>query len=225
MEESVKAGIVNGIFEAHSVYGAKLLGKVGRIWSKGEKNDVHIDEQGNVSLVRFKDQSNPNKVDFEMMLDPTDGIYKESAEVGVNRAGKVAPSDASRELTAENPKRIEVAQSDAVQKAAVDTRAQKVVENLKGQDAVSIEQIQEQTRFNKTNVEDAVMLLYAAKQVEILPDNSVRFIGGENVKTEKSLFERASEINKPTEPIKLERSPIENEIKTEEVSSSDSLRN
>lgn len=119
---------------------------------------------------------------------------------------------APRELLSENPKRIATAQADAVQKAAIDTRAQKVVENLKNKGAISIGELQKSTRFNKTNVEDAVMLLYAAKQVEILPDNSVRFIGSETITTSKSLFERASEIDKPAEPIELQKSSIESEI-------------
>ncbi len=260
LDQSVKAGIQNALFELLPIAKEKLLNTASRFWSKGVSHDVIIDETGNMSLVKYKSGENPNRVDFEMVLDPTDGVYKESAEVGVNKnkqigrgavaeefdanqAGNVPSNDVAnynrtatanletsqtpRELAAENPRRIEVAQSEAVQKAAVDTRAQKVAENLKGKTAVSIEDLQKATRYNKGNVEDAVMLLYAAKQVEILPDNSVRFIGNETASPSKSLFDRAAEVETPKEPIKLQRSALENETPSSdsEISSSDSHRN
>ncbi len=168
----------------------------------------------------------PKYVDAEIITDPQSPAYKasesarnvtpkENKEVSVK--GEIKTSAAPRELEASNPKRIESPQPEAVQKAAIDTRAQKVIETLKGKDAVSVEQLQKLTKYNKNNVEDAILTLYAARQVEILPDNSVRFIGGETVKAEKSLLERAGEIESPKEPVQLQKSPIENEISNAEV--------
>lgn len=240
-EEALQTAIVSSAFEAVQSYGSKILGKVGRAWNKGKASDITVDESGNVSLVKFDSEANPNKVDFEMVLDPTDGVYKAASEASASRgrqigdgqkidefdamnegntpnnarttAGSFAESGAPRELAAENPRRIETAQPAAVEKLQTDARVQKTLENLKGKDSVTIDELQKSTRFNRQNVEDAVMTLYAAKQVEILPDNSVRFIGGENsLPVAKSLFERAAEIETPKEPIRLSESPLEGEI-------------
>lgn len=239
IDEAVQSGIMNGVFEASNIYGEKLLNKVARIWSKGEAHDVHIDEQGKVSLVRFKSGENPNRVDFEMVLDPTDGVYKASGENApaarqqsetpnsqpptekqpIAVKGEIGETIPPRELAAKNPLRVENPSTEAVQKAQIDTRAQKVSEVLRGKDAVSIDDIAKRARINKNNVEDAVMTLYAARAVEILPDNSIRAISAGNIQTAPvSLYEKAARSIAPTEPIKLNQSSVENEIKTEEDS-------
>ncbi|MCA1623676.1 MAG: 2'-5' RNA ligase family protein [Acidobacteria bacterium] len=195
LEDAFTGGIVGAIFGGS---GAAISGASGR------KPVVNTETAIERSVPRTWD------AEGEVVADDTPAA--QNTPVSPQQTENIIASTPPRELLGENPKRIETAQPDAVQKAAIDTRVQKVVENLKGKPAVSIEQLQKSTRYNKTNVEDAVMLLYAAKQVEILPDNSVRFIGGETAKAEKSLFERAAEIEHPKEVARLEKSPIENEI-------------
>lgn len=82
LPQAVQSGILNVLFDATQHYGGQMFNKVGRIWKEGKPIDVKIDESGNVSLVRFKGEENPNRVDFEMVLDPTDGVYKSADEVG-----------------------------------------------------------------------------------------------------------------------------------------------
>ncbi len=245
IDKALQSGLMNVLFDAAPIVGAKLFGKVGRIWQKGTAHEVSIDDAGNVSLVRFKDQANPNRVDFEMVLDPIDGVYKDAGEVGVNRgkqigsgtpaeefganqAGNVPNNDVAgynrtpnsletsappRELSATNPRRIEAAAPEAVQKAALDTRAQKIVENLKDGKTYTVEQLQRTTKYNKNNVEETLLTLFAARRIEILPDNSVRFIGGnDSAIAAKSLFDRAAEITAPKENVNLPKSSVESEI-------------
>lgn len=226
-EEALNAAIGNALFDFVTTHGggvvkglAGLSGKIIRNWKNGKPVDVTVKADGTVE--RLPQLADKNLVDIEMILDPLDGVYKQKADYAEyqnfgkengtaqpvnNKAPETGniPSNFERldtsvpprELAEQNPSRIDVPMPDAVQRASIDTRAQRIVENLKGKDAVSVEELAKLTKFNKKNLEDAVMLLYGARQVEILPDNRIRFIGGENSAVQpKSIFERAQEANK-----------------------------
>ena len=213
----------NVLFHVANKAGAKAFDKIYKIWNKGEANDVYLDPQGKAKLL--KGEVEPNYVDAEIVSDPKSLAYKasenakriggtvENENVG-NRGNRIEGNqEAQRSLAAENPRRIDVAQPEAVQKVAVDTRAQKVIENIKDGNTYTAEQVQKATRINAKNLDETLLNLYAAKAIEINPDNSFRFIGGENAATgNKSLFERAGEVEAPKENITLPKSSVENEI-------------
>lgn len=234
LNKAVQAGIMNALFEGVQTYGSKLVNKVGRIWAKGAPVDVKIDDTGNVSLVRYKGEENPNRVDFEMVLDPTDGVYKAASEVGqtpqtkskneqspkeaIENNGNRIGSDENlpqRVLAEKNPIRMEKPKPEIVEKVKNDPRAQKLITILEKADSLSLDELQKQSKYSRENVMSAVDDLYASRAIEILPDNSVRLIKTDHVQPKVSnLYDKYAEQK---EPIQLGESPEAENIKKAEI--------
>ena len=247
-EQAAQSAIFNALFHVVGKVQGKALDKIYKIWNGGKSANVYVDPSGRVKLLTgevepnyvdaeiitdpqssaYKASENAKRIgrgtpekEFDAQTPgntPNNNLndYYPNASAENRLEGSI---DAPRELSAQNPQRIEAAQPEALEKVTNDARSQKVIENLRDGKIYTVEQIQKATRFNKTNVEETLLNLYAARQIEILPDNSVRFIGSETQSPSKSLFERASDITAPAEPINLPQSSVENEISSSDFDS------
>jgi hypothetical protein len=207
-EQAVQAGVLNSLFHLSNV-GMQLAGKVirGRD-GKGNEATVGVEPDGSVKLLKGQEAAKA-KVDVEMYFNEKSKTWEPvGAERGPETAGEktatVTPDQQggyAREtkglLGEQSPQRIETADPKAVEKATIDTGVGKVVEALKKQTGfVDVDTLAKSVRMNRSKLEDAVMTLYGAKVIEILPGNRIRLIG-DLPKTD--LFEKAKTYGQKTE--------------------------
>jgi 2'-5' RNA ligase len=228
-DEAFRSAIMNTLFDVAMSAGkageiTALAGKVFRMNKNGKAADVTVTPTGEVKML--DGEVKPEFVDAEFDLSKVkdveidaDGVYRASSD-NTNIRQRETPTEATaqkrlgetippRELSEQNPLRSNAPNPEAVQKVAVDSRAQKVVEQIKDGKTVSVDQLQKLTRINKKNLEEVVMNLYGAKMVEILPDNSIKFIGNEAVTKPVGLYERIkqNEANPEIQPQQTSVSP------------------
>lgn len=216
-DQALKSAILNGVFETIQTYGTKGLDKIYRVWQKGTPTDVRVDKEGNVSVTRG--QLPDNVIDIELVLDPNDGIYKRRDEIGqkVENAasvkkeaiGQIEGQTGVRRLEEKNPLRYEKQDAKAAQEASESPKAQKILELLKKNEALTVEEIAKTTRLKNESISQIIDLLYRSRMVEILPDNRVRKIEGSFLpeKQTANLYDTYLEQQK-NEPIKLKESSL-----------------
>lgn len=168
-EESFYTGVTMALTGAILDHGAEiadgikgLAGKIFRATKGDETVNVTVTPTGDVKLL--KGAVPDDLVDVDMVLDPTDGVYKAASELPQKNLNE-APA-----------KRIEKPMPDALQRIAVDSRANKIADILKDGEVKTLDEITKASRYNRGKVNETIELLYAAGKIEITPDNGIRLI-------------------------------------------------
>jgi ribosomal protein S18 acetylase RimI-like enzyme len=135
--------------------------------------------------------------------DPLDPATQQSAPTEsqnepLRRGNRIGGEDPLA-LAEKNPLRIENAIPEAVTRIQTDTRAQKVIEKLAGGQNLSVAALRKATRYSDANLNKVIDDLFAARAIEILPDNTIRLIGGApSTPTSANLYDKYSNFTPET---------------------------
>lgn len=231
-EDALKSALLNSLFDLVPTLGKAGFDKIYRIWKNGKSHDVYVDEKG---LIRTIAKVDDRFVDVEVMppdaplrltnfKDVTpdkDGVYRaegdwtpiKEKEKAENKGNVFRETQEPRALAEQNPLRAEYPNPRAVKLLETDAKAQRIAEILADGKNKTVEEIAKITRYKPENISEAVMNLFDARKVEILPDNSVRLISDTPIKPKtNNLYEQAQARK---QPIQLQESPLKDEVLTE----------